>query len=441
MATSLRGRREFLRAAAAAAAASPLAAYLTPAAARPAPPKSANDRPRIAVIGMRYQGSVIAEKAKAHGDLVAFCDVDRHVREMAKACFGSTQKIYEDYRPMLDDTGIDVVLIGAPDHWHAKMAIDAMRAGKDVYVEKPLTLTVDEGKAIRKVAVEAKRVVQVGTWQRSDVNFRLACELVRAGRLGTVRKVVAVAGQNPSGGPFAPAPVPSHLNWDLWLGPAPKVEYVPERCHYTFRWWWDYAGGKMTDWGAHHLDIIQWALGEQHSGPVAVEGAGTFTRIKGGYEVPTKFAAKFTYASGVEVEARDAGENGIHFQGDKGWLFVERGKIRGTAIDALKADPLPREKFGLYAHDPVGPVDRTGKLGSLVGHMENFFACVRARNRATISDVESQHRSATVCHLGNIAVRLGRKLRWDPAAERFVGDAEADRMLARVQRKGFEVTG
>src|SRR4051812_45769913 len=185
MATSRRGRRQFLRTALAAAAASPLAPYLTEAWGQtPRPPRSANDRPRIGVIGMRYQGSVIADKARAHGDLVAFCDVDRHVREMAKACFGSTQKVYEDYRAMLDDKSIDVVLIGSPDHWHARMAVHAMRAGKDVYVEKPLTLTVDEGKVIRKVAGETKRVVQVGTWQRSDINFRLAAELVRAGRIG-----------------------------------------------------------------------------------------------------------------------------------------------------------------------------------------------------------------------------------------------------------------
>lgn len=440
MATRLRGRRAFLKSSLALAVASPLGASLAPALVRAqTPPKSANDRPRIGVIGMRYQGSVIAEKAKVHGDLVAFCDVDRHVREMARACFGSTQKIYEDYRAMLDDKRIDVVLIGAPDHWHAKMAIDAMRAGKDVYVEKPLTLTIDEGKVIRKVAEETRRVVQVGTWQRSDVRFRLAAELVRAGRLGKIQKVVAVAGENPSGGPFATAPVPGNLNWDLWLGQAPSVAYVPERCHYTFRWWWDYAGGKMTDWGAHHLDIIQWALGEQNSGPVAVEGTGTFSGISGGYQVPTKFNAKYTYASGVEVEARDAGENGIHFQGEKGWLFVERGKIRGTAIDALKDDPLPKEKFTLYAHDAKDAVDRTDKLGSLVSHMENFFTCVRARNRTTLSDPESQHRSATVCHLGNIAVRLGRKLRWDPAAERFIDDSEANAMLSREQRKGFEV--
>src|SRR5437773_7102606 len=177
METPKNSRRIFLRGVAALAA-SPLAAYLAEARGQDrgpaAPPKSKNDRPQIGVIGMRYQGSVIAEKAKVHGDLVAFCDVDRHVREMARACFGSTQKIHEDYRAMLDDKRIDVVLIGAPDHWHAKMAIDSMIAGKDVYVEKPLTLTIDEGKAIRKVANETGRVVQVGAWQRSDINFRLA---------------------------------------------------------------------------------------------------------------------------------------------------------------------------------------------------------------------------------------------------------------------------
>jgi myo-inositol 2-dehydrogenase/D-chiro-inositol 1-dehydrogenase len=195
------------------------------------------------------KGTVITLIAQNHGKVVAIADVDRNVREQARASFGSTPAIYEDYRELLDRKDVDVVLIGAPDHWHAKMLIDACRAGKDVYVEKPLTLTIDEGKVIRKVVQETKRVVQVGSWQRSDARYRLAVEMVRAGRLGKLHRVTCVAGPNPTGGPFPTRPVPASLNWNLWLGQAPEVPYTEERCHYTFRWWFEYAGGKITDWG------------------------------------------------------------------------------------------------------------------------------------------------------------------------------------------------
>lgn len=378
-------------------------------------------------------------KALPHADLVAVCDVDRNVADQAKASFGSEAVIFEDYRKMLDRKDIDVVIIATPDHWHTAMLADAVRAGKDVYCEKPLTLTIDEGKFLTKVVADSKRVVQVGTWQRSDVNFRLAAELVRAGRLGKIKKVTAVAGKNPKGGPFKTAPIPPSLNWNLWQGQAPDVPYVPERCHYTFRWWTEYSGGKITDWGAHHLDIVQWALGAQHSGPVAVEGKAKYPTDPNGYNVATECEAKFTYADGTELYVLETGPIGITFEGEKGSLFVERGKLAGSAVDALKDAPLPREKFTLYAHDDPAATPQTGKLGSLVSHMANFFSCVKSRQTATISDVASQHRSVSVCHLANIAMRLGRPLKWDPKEEAFVGDLEANGLLRRPQRKGFEI--
>ncbi|HIQ23374.1 MAG TPA: Gfo/Idh/MocA family oxidoreductase [Planctomycetes bacterium] len=400
-----------------------------------APVRSKNDRPGIGAIGMRYQGTVITLKAQAHGDVVAIADVDRHVREQARASFGSTPKIFEDYRALLDRKDVDVVMIGAPDHWHAKMVIDACRAGKDVYVEKPLTLTVDEGKVIRRVAQETGRVIQVGSWQRSDARYRLAVEMVRAGRLGRLVRVTCTTGPNPSGGPFPVRPVPGHLNWDLWLGQAPKVPYVEQRCHYTFRWWYEYAGGKITDWGAHDIDIAQWAIGEL---PMEVDARGKLPEIPNGYNVPLGFRGVVRYPSGVELVVKEEGRTGVLFEGTEGRMFVNRGTIAGAPVDRLKEDPLPRDQFQLYDFDNLDRPERVGKLDAIVNHMGNFFDCVRA-HRLPISDYESQHRSATTCHLVNLSIRLGRVLKWDAEKEQFIGDADADQWLGREQRKGFEV--
>ncbi len=232
---------------------------------------SPNERPGIGAIGMRYQGTVITLIAQNYGRVVGIADVDRNVREQARASFGSTPLVFEDYRKLLDRKDVDVILIGAPDHWHAKMTIDACRAGKDVYVEKPITLTIDEGKIIRRVAEETGHVIQVGSWQRSDARYRLAVEWVRAGRLGKLQKVAVGVGANPTGGPFPERPVPGSLNWNLWLGQAPELPYVEERYHYTFRWWFEYAGGKVTDWGTHDVDIAQWGTADRDrvAGPTA----------------------------------------------------------------------------------------------------------------------------------------------------------------------------
>ncbi|MCA8987862.1 MAG: Gfo/Idh/MocA family oxidoreductase, partial [Planctomycetaceae bacterium] len=269
-------RRDFLASSTAALAAATAWPTLATADEKP---RSKVERLGIGSIGMRYQGSVITEQARKYADVVAITDVDRHVREQARASFGSTPQIYENYQEMLANPNVDVVLIATPDHWHTKMIVDAVRAGKDVYCEKPLTLTIDEGKVLRNLAGSSDRVVQVGTWQRHDSNFRLAVELVRQGRIGKLKHVECATDKNPTGGPFAVMPVPEHFNWDLWQGPTADVPYIPQRSHYTFRWWYEYSGGKMTDWGAHHIDIAQWGLGYSDSGPVEIEGQATFPDV------------------------------------------------------------------------------------------------------------------------------------------------------------------
>jgi len=399
---------------------------------------SSNQTERIGIgaIGLRYQGSVIAHKAQMYGDIVAVCDVDRNVRDQAKAAFGSTPNSFEDYRDLLKRKDVDVITIGTPDHWHTKMVIDACRAGKDVYCEKPLTLTIDEGKQLLKVVKETGRIVQVGSWQRSDDRFRLAVEMVRGGRIGKLQNVEIVLGKNGTSGSFVPRTPPAHLNWELWQGQTPDVPYIEERSHYTFRWWYEYSGGQMTDWGAHHVDIAQWAI---DSYPVAIKGTATFPNQENGFNVPVDFEVSYTYANDVTLTVKDTGDNGILFTGDAGRIFVNRGKISGAPVEALAKNPLQREDWKVYDFDNLDRPTRSGKLDAIINHMGNFFDCVQAR-RKPISDIESQHRSVSTCHLANISMRLGRTLRWNPETEFFVDDKEADAMLKREQRKGYETT-
>jgi len=432
-------RRRFLQSSATAIAAGALVPYIFTADAEARTrPRSANDRLRIGAIGLRYQGSVITQEALPFGDVVALADVDREIAEKAREQFGGKAELYEDYRHLLDRQDVDVVLIGTPDHWHTAMTVAACRAGKDIYCEKPLTLTIDEGKLLTRVVQETGAVVQVGTWQRSDHNFRTAVEMVRGGRLGPLKKVTVVLGKNVQGGPFATAEPPTHLNWNLWQGQTPDVPYCPERCHYTFRWWREYSGGQMTDWGAHHVDIAQWAIGEERGGPVHVEGKAAYPTVPGGYNVPADFSVKYRYANGVELEVLDQGRNGILFEGETGRIFVNRGTLEGKPVDELAERPLPREEFRLYAHDNLDRPKRSGKIESIKNHMGNFVDCVHSRE-APLADVECQHRSVSTCHLANISMQLGRALTWDPQREEFSGDDEANERLSRPQRSGFEI--
>jgi len=432
-------RRRFLQTSAGALSAGLMTPYVFTADAQDADkPKSKNDRFRIGAIGMRYQGTVIAKKALEYGDVVAICDVDRQIAEKAREDFGGKADLYGDYRKMLRRDDIDVVTIGTPDHWHTAIAVAACRAGKDVYCEKPLTLTVDEGKLLCRVVEETGAVLQVGSWQRSDHRFRLACEMVQSGRIGKLKRVDVVLGKNVTGGPFRVESPPPHLNWELWQGQTPEVPYIQQRCHYTFRWWYEYSGGQMTDWGAHHMDIAQWGAGMQHTGPVEIDGRATFPHVPDGYNVALKFDAQMVYPNGVILTVTDTGRNGVMFTGESGRIFVNRGTVSGKPIEDLAQSPFAREDFKLYRHDNLSRPPRMGKLDSIVNHMGNFFDCIKTR-RTPISDVVSQQRSVTVCHLANISMRLGRKLRWDPQKELFVGDDEANAWLSRPQREPYEV--
>ncbi|MCR9117916.1 MAG: Gfo/Idh/MocA family oxidoreductase [bacterium] len=427
-------RRNFLLQSTSAVAASLAPAGFFTTAAQAAS-KSSLERPGIGAIGLKYQGSVVTKKAQKHGDVVALCDVDKQILEKGQSDFGGKSRLFEDYRELLERDDVDVVTIGTPDHWHTKIAVDAMRAGKDVYVEKPLTLTVDEGKILTRVAKETGRVVQVGSWQRSDSRFRLAVEMVHAGRVGKLQRVDVVLAKHPTGGPFKTQPAPKHLNWDLWQGQTPDTPYIPERCHYTFRWWYEYSGGKMTDWGAHHLDIAQWGI---NSLPVEVDGKAKLPNVKNGYNVAIDYGATYKYQNGVVMTVADSGRNGIMFTGDRGRLFVNRGQVVGKPVEDLKSNPLPRDGFKLYSADNLSRPERAGKLDAIINHMGNFFDCIVSR-KTPISDVVSQHQSATTCHIGNISMRLGRPLKWDPVKEVFINDAAANAMLKREQRSGFEI--
>jgi predicted dehydrogenase len=403
--------------------------------AAPVLPRSPNQRLGIGGIGLRYQGTVATLIAQNYGQVVALCDADRNVLEQARASFGSTPKIHDDYRDLLANKDVDVVVIGTPDHWHAKMVVDACRAGKDVYIEKPLTLTVDEGKLIGKVVRETGRVVQVGSWQRSDHNFRLAVEMVRQGRIGKLERVDVVLGKNVKGGPFEERKPSAKLNWDMWQGQTPSVPFIEERCHYTFRWWYAYSGGQMTDWGAHHIDVAQWGI---DSLPVEISTTAKFPEVRNGYDVALDFHVDYRYANGVEMTVSDNGRNGVLFTGSEGHILVNRGTVVGKPVDDLKSRPLARENFTVYAHDNLSRPERTGKLDAIINHMGNFFDCVESR-QLPISDVRNQHQSITTCHLANISMRLGRPLRWDPEKEQVIDDAQANRWLSREQRAGYEV--
>jgi predicted dehydrogenase len=430
-------RREFLATAAITAAGFALADK----------PTSPNERPRIGAIGVGVpvpggsggRGAFIAKEAKKHGDIVAVCDVDRtHADKFNHDALQGKADVVLDYRKLLDRKDVDVVTIGTPDHWHTKICLDAMRAGKDVYCEKPLTLTIDEGKQLCRAVTETKRVLEVGTQQRSEFanRFLTAVALVHAGRIGTVKRVTCGINAAPAGGPFTTSqPKPANLDWNMWLGQAPLVDFMKERCHWAFRWWYEYSGGKMTDWGAHHVDIAQWAIGMDASGPATIEAVYGELPVKFAHGMPTRadsyntattFDIRCGYPNGVELRISSAGENGITFEGEKGMLFVNRAKLTGAAVDDMKTHPLPEDALLLL---------RKGKKPST--HMANFFECCRDRGQPA-SDVFSHHRALTTCHLANIALRLGRPLKWDAVKEEIVGDAEANSFQRREQRKGFE---
>ena len=433
------------------------AAVFCPTASRAAGYLSPNERPVFATIGLRNQGWTITSKSFAFADFAALVDVDSNVLgdNVGKTERGQKKKpdAYADYRKVLDRQDIDAVMIATPDHWHTKIAVEAMLAGKDVYCEKPLTLTIDEGKLIEKIVKQTGRVFQVGTMQRTecDDRFLKAIALVRAGRIGTVKKVTCgINGMEAS--PVIPvADVPAGLDWEMWLGPAPKVDYraLPEmregygggvplfsNGHYSFRNWHEYSGGKLTDWGAHHVDIACWALGATDTGPdkitplnfkLPVEYKDGHPTVQDQYNAATDFNIKVDMPNGVEMIITSEGDNGILFEGTKGRFFVNRGKIVGAPVEALQDNPLPDGAIEAVYGGPV-----------CANHTQNFTDAMKSRKQP-ISDVWSHNRMLEICHLSNIAMRLNRPLSWDPVKREIVGDDQANSFLARENRKGYEI--
>ncbi|HYE18787.1 MAG TPA: Gfo/Idh/MocA family oxidoreductase [Tepidisphaeraceae bacterium] len=396
-------------------------------------PKAKDDF-RIGLVGCGGMGTGDAKDAQRFGKVVAVCDVDENQLGRAKKNFPDA-KGYKDFRELVQQKDLDVVICATVDHWHTLVSIAAMKAGKDVYTEKPLTLCIDEGKRLVKVQKETGRVLQTGTQQRSDIRFRLAVDLVRNGRIGKLKHIDVWIPAGQRKGPFAKAPVPAGFDWDLWQGPTPAVDYVKERAHQTFRYWWEYSGGTITDWGAHHNDIALWTTGFDRSGPVSVEGKALNEMIPGGFTANSEHEIHFTYPDGVTHTSRSTTANspfgavvdpkgrqhGIAYIGTEGWLWVTRGKIDASKPEMLK-EKLPESAPRVYVSND---------------HKGNFFECVKTR-KAPICDVEIGHRSATMCHLGVAAVRLGRKLNWDPVKEEYVGDAEAQATAVREMRKPYD---
>lgn len=419
-------RRQFLKTTTVSALAGPLLL-----ASRAFGQKGPNDRITLGFIGTGTQGRGLLNNFLNQQDtqVLAVCDVDTTRREHSRktvdefyAAKGETSykgcAVYKEFQELIARKDIDAVVIAVPDHWHAYVAIAACNAGKDIYCEKPLSLTIHEARAMVNAARKNDRVFQTGSMQRSSSEFRKACELVRNNRIGKIKQVIVDVGPS-----SVPCDLPEEtmepgLNWDLWLGPAPLRPYnsvlSPRGVHTHFPNWRnyrEYSGGMMTDWGAHHFDIAQWGLGMDDSGPVEIIPPEDPKANRG---------LRYLYANGVEMIHGDSG--GVLFIGTEGKILVNRGKFEATP-KALGDEPLPSNAIRLYKSN---------------NHGKDFLDCMRSRKRP-ICDVEIGCRSATVCHLGNLAYWNHRHLKWDPAAERFVGDEEANKWLDRPKRGGLTV--
>ncbi|MFO0429628.1 MAG: Gfo/Idh/MocA family protein [Planctomyces sp.] len=397
------------------------APYFVPAAAF-----GSNDRVVTGHIGTGGRG--VSKLQDYMSNAAAVCDVDQsHLAEAVKQCQSAGRKVdaVSDYRRLLDRKDIDAIVVATPDHWHAQTAIDAMLSGKDVYCEKPLSLTIAEGRRMVTVAREHRRIVQTGTQQRSDPKFRKAVEIVRSGKLGRLKEIlVGVPNVRFRGTKQPDSSPPADLDYDLWLGPAPARPYNVNRVHYNFRYFRDYSGGQITNWGAHHLDIAQWALDADQDGPVEVNGMGKFEG-NGLYDVCTSCRATLRFKSGVNVvvgQLQPDIPSGLTFVFDGVKLYVDR--------EVLKTDPPEIISATSDVQDESVAISDN--------HDQNFLECVKSR-RPPISDVETGHRSASLCHLANISIELGRSLRWNPAVERFEDDVEANGKLARTYRQPWKV--
>lgn len=332
---------------------------------------------------------------------------------------------YIDFRELVARDDIDAVCVTTPDHWHAIIAISAAETGKHIYCEKPMTLTIPEGRAMIEAVRRHGVVFQTGTQRRSSEPYRFACELIRNGRIGRLKRVTTTIGANNKEAPpkdWRPMPVPEWMDYDMWLGPAPWAPYHKDRCLYTFRFGLDYSGGQTTNLGAHAIDIIQWANGTDDTGPVEFEDLGGEFPKDGLFTTATFVNFRAKYANGVEMTCKTEEDGPMRFEGTDGWIEVRNDKFTFSP-DSLKTSVIAPDEIHLYVSDD---------------HHRNFVDCVK-EHRETAAPVEIGHRSASICHLGNIAMTLKRKLRWDPEKECFIGDEQANRMLARGMRSPWHL--
>ncbi len=433
-------RRGFLKTSAAAGLALPV---IVPSSVFGA--EAPSERIAVGCIGVGRMGT--GDLGEALGfkrvQVVAVCDVDARRAKIAQTTVessyakrspGGTYKgcdVYGDFRELTARGDIDAVQIATPDHWHTLPALEAARSGKDIFLQKPLTLTIREGRVLSDTVRRYGRIFQVGSQQRSDKEFRTACELVRNGRIGKLQRILIGFGTDPGCGPKPTMPVPEGLNYEMWLGPAPWAPYTEDRVHpqqsITARPGWlrisDYGAGMITGWGSHHLDIAHWGMGTEYTGPVEIQDEAQFPK-DGLWDVHGDFRIEYTYANGVKMVVADEKKNkgGVQFEGDEGWVWVTRGRIDAEPKSLLQSS--------------IGPGET--KLYVSNHHKGNFYECVKSRAE-TIAPVEVGHRSCTACLLGDIAMRLGRKLRWDPSKEEFVGDAQANRMLFRPMQAPWQI--
>jgi predicted dehydrogenase len=391
-----------------------------------------------------------------NAQVVAVCDVDSkrlgEAKQLVNEYYGKkTGKpfdgvtAYSDYRELLENKDIDAVIVSTPDHWHAAIGIHAVEAGKDVYLQKPASLTIAEGRALSNAVHRTGRIFQVGSQQRSSPQFRYAAELVRNGRVGQLRTVYVGLPGDPSGEDEARMPVPKNLDYDRWLGSTPQAYYTEKRVHpqigYGRPGWLrceQFGAGMITGWGSHHIDCAHWAMDAEYTGPVEVSGWAEFP-TRGLWDVHGKFQTEATYADGVKMIVSTEFPNGIKFEGTEGWIFVSRGNESVTS-----SDPVAKlqDAQALSASDPriiksvIGPAEI--HLYESKNHHANWLDCVKSRQQP-IAPIEVAHRSCSACLIHHIAMKLKRKVYWDPAKERFKNDKEANLMLSRKQRSPYVI--
>jgi len=400
-----------------------------------------SDKITVGCVGMggMGRGNMMSFMNEPDSHVLAVCDVDATHLQRAKRqvddFYGNSDcAAYHDFRELIARNDMDVISLATPDHWHAIVAICAAKAGKDIYGEKPLSHSLLEGRAMCNAVKRYGRIWQTGSWQRSQSNFRFACELVINGRIGEVHSIEVglPAGPDYSGrrsGNTVTSP-PKELDYDFWLGPAPYSPYVPARVHYNWRWNLEYGGGQLMDWVGHHVDIAHWGVGLDYTGPDTVEGVGEFSET-GLWNSASKYRINTKYAKGIQMTiagGHDDIRSGTKWIGKDGWVWVDRGGLDAHPRSLLRETFSPDEIHLLRVENPLGH-ER---------HTRDFLDCVKSR-ATTLAPSEVAHRSATPGHLGQIAMLLGRKIRFNPETEKIIGDATASRMLGNAMRSPWHL--